>query len=576
MLSDLDSTQGIRPASIYRKTLAMKTNTTFTASLALSLSCVLVLLTCSPLFAQVKEYGDPKPEVPAQKKFGMSASASSRGTLAATSHNGASPWPTPTPTDSEFVVDTNPGLDTECQFRSEGSLKFTIEVTRVVGVGDTGATDGEGKLLHPQQLIDNGVIAPTATLTMPAFDVDFNTPTSGGDQPERDRILFNGQPIGDLGAEAYLDGENNKWRMNKLKVPISQIKFARENGLSPIPGQNQIEILIDQANIANNKELWCTSVDWASLKFKALFPVVMIHGNGESGAFWNRLNFTKPFRDAGAPYFNDINLPTTYTIINSGLLSGAIPLPLLKFGVRHIHIVCHSKGGLDTRGFLKFMPTQDAIFAVVSMTTLSTPHHGSALADYLRDSRGANFELSTSPERVLAAQYDGDYNEGRQNLTTEFVERFNTQNLPLPQSFTVKGEKTTVQYFSIGADANANNSFFLGRPTITADELEHTGQTSNAIFQTMGGTLVYRILYDVASTRWEYVNVLGKRYRAVIETKNTEKQKNDMLVTIKSSMIAPFVPKFTNPEIKRNHATIANEAMGLLVFTLIRDAQPVN
>jgi len=553
----------------------MKTNSTFSATLALALSGALMLATCTPLFAQVPEYGDPHPEATGQTKSGISASSSSRGTYTANDHSGASPWPTPTPRDSEFVVDTAAGLDTGCQFRSQGSLKFTIPVTRVVGGSDLGATDGDGKLLHPQQLVDNGVIAKEATLTMPAFDVDFNTPTSGSDQPERDRILFNGEPIGNLGAEAYLDGENNKWRMNKLKVPIKQIRFARENGLSPIPGQNEIEILIDQANIANNKGLWCTSVDWASLKISALYPVVMVHGNGESGAFWDRLNFTKPFHDQGVPYYKDINLPTTFIVYNSATLTAQLPLALLKFGVNHIHVVCHSKGGLDTRAFLKYLPTQDAPLAFVTMTTLSTPHHGSALADYIRDSRGADFQLSDAPERVLAAQYDGDYNEGRQNLTTEFVETFNTQNLPLPQSFVVKGEKTTVQYFSMGADANANNSFWFGRPTITYDELAGTGKDNLWYLSSAGGTLVYRILYDVASTHWGWVNVLGVRHRVVIETKNETSQLNDMLVTIKSSNIQPFVALYTAPEIKRNHATIANEAMGLLVLTLIRNAQPV-
>ncbi|HEX3251332.1 MAG TPA: hypothetical protein VHS05_17995 [Pyrinomonadaceae bacterium] len=555
----------------------MKTNSIFSATLALALCFAMVLVTCSPLLAQEVQIGDPHPDPKDQKWSGMTALRSSVGTSAASSHSGASPWPTPTPTDQQFVVDTGSGLDTQCQFRSQGSLKFTINVTRVVGSGDTGAVDGEGKLLHPQQMVDNGIIAPTAELTLPAFDVDFNTPTSEG-QPERDRILFNGQPIGNLGSEAYLNGENNKWRMNKLTVPISQVKFARENGLSPIPGENQVEILIDQANIANNKELWCTSVDWAALKFKALYPVVMVHGNGKSGAFWDKLNFTKPFRDAGAPYYNDINLPTTFIAVNSGLLAALMPLPLLKFGVNHIHIVCHSKGGLDTRGFLKFLPTQDAEFAVVTMTTLSTPHHGSALADYLRDVDGADFQLSDSPERVLAAQYKRDYNEGRQNLTTEFVERFNAQNLPLPQSFVVHGEKTTVQYFSIGADVNTNNSFFLGRPTITADELHGTEEdagTSNPIALAVGGTLVYRMLYDVASTHWKRIYTIDGPKRIVIETTNETGQLNDMLVTIKSSMIAPFAAQYTSPEIKRNHASIADEAMGLLVLTLIENAQPV-
>src|SRR5262249_44811776 len=153
--------------------------------------------------------------------LGVAASLSTSGPYAASSHTGDSPWPTPTPTDTTFVVDTGEsGLDTPCQFRGSGSLKFKIKVTRYVGV-----VDGQGKLNNPQQLIDNHVISKTATLMMPAFDVDFNAATAAPDQPERDRILFNGEPIGDIGAEAFLDGENQKWRINSFKIPIDKVKF---------------------------------------------------------------------------------------------------------------------------------------------------------------------------------------------------------------------------------------------------------------------------------------------------------------------------------------------------------------
>src|SRR5262245_20533360 len=114
----------------------MKTDSIFSATLALGLCCAMVLVAWSPLFAQVPEYGDPHPDATGQKKSGLSASASSRGGYTAASHSGASPFPTPTPTDTQFVRDTAAGLDTGCQFRSQGSLKFTIEVTRVVGATD--------------------------------------------------------------------------------------------------------------------------------------------------------------------------------------------------------------------------------------------------------------------------------------------------------------------------------------------------------------------------------------------------------------------------------------------------------
>jgi hypothetical protein len=227
----------------------MNTRLTLSPILVLMLSGLIVILTCSRLLGQVLEYGDRRPETVYQKHPGITASASSRGSVRAM--NVVSPFPTPTPTDSQFVVDTPYPAD-HCQFRSDGSLKFTIAITRYVG-----QVNDDGKLSNPQALINNGVISPTVTLTMPAFDVDFSTVTLPPDQPERDRVLFNGEFIGDLGAEGYLDGENNRWRINTLKVPVSAVKFGQLNsgGGAPTPGLNEIEILIDQGNIANNKNL---------------------------------------------------------------------------------------------------------------------------------------------------------------------------------------------------------------------------------------------------------------------------------------------------------------------------------
>ena len=551
----------------------MKTNSIFSATLALALCCVMVLLSCPTLLAQDVQNGDPHPDTTTVKKRSGVAASMSSNSYTASDHSGASPWPTPTPSDQEFVVDTGSGLDTNCQFRSQGSLKFTIDVTRVVGSGDVGAVDGDGKLVNPQQMVNNGIVSKTAILTMPAFDVDFNTPTSEG-QPERDRILFNGQSIGNLGSERYLMGENDKWRMNLFQVPIELVHFARENGLSPIPGHNEIEILIDQANIANNKELWCTAIDWASLKFKALAPVVMVHGNGESGEFWNRLHFTDPFKSAGIAFDNSISLPTTFLAINSALLLPYIQVVAIKFGVNHIHLVCHSKGGLDTRGWLKLIPTQNTELGVLSMTTLSTPHHGSALADYIRDSVGASAYYSENTKRVGAMQLlAGRYDEGRQNLTTDFVAGFNASNLPLPQYFTVHGQTNNVQYFTFGADTNLDDSFSFGKPTISYQELAGTGKDGYWVLSSLGGTLVYRTLYYVSSTYWDWRYVGGERKRIVREVQNAEVQPNDILVTITSSKLEPQF--LAQPSVKKNHGTVADAEMGQTVLSLIKAAQSI-
>ena len=76
----------------------------------------------------------------------------------ATAHVGTSPFAPPEGTDTTFVVDDAPGLDTGCTFRNGGPLVFNIQVTRNFGDEDK---------LQAAKLIK-------ATLRMPAYDVDFN------------------------------------------------------------------------------------------------------------------------------------------------------------------------------------------------------------------------------------------------------------------------------------------------------------------------------------------------------------------------------------------------------------------
>jgi hypothetical protein len=518
------------------------------------------------IFAQDREYGDKPQQTSESKRSGPSASGSSRGSVRAMD---VVSYPTPTPTDSQFVYDT-PYPAGHCQFRSEGSLKFTIPITRFVG-----QTNGDGKLTNPQALINNGIISPTVTLTMPAYDVDYSTVTFPPDQPERDRVLFNGEFIGDLGADGYLDGENNRWRMNTFNVPVSAVKFAQRDpgGGPPNPGLNEIEILIDQGNIANNKELWCTSIDWGAIKVNALYPMVMLHGNGEDGTFWNRTGFTGPLAAAGIPIDISVSNGTNSIATNAGKLVTKIPAIAQKFGVKHLHLVAHSKGGLDSRGFLKTLESEGQL-AILSMTTLSTPHHGSALADYIIAAQGASAWSSDDTVRTFFFQnFAGDPDAGRRDLTTTEVSKFNGQNLPLPQSFTVDGETTQVKYFSWGADANADNSMsLLGNPTISNQELAGTGHDNLWYLSEWGGNLVYRTLYYVASARWESVIVGGNFVRVVRETQNQTVQPNDMLVTITSSKIDPYVPM---TDMKKNHATVADSEMGQLVLQLIKTIQPL-
>src|SRR6266496_157453 len=110
------------------------------------------ILLCSLLVPAFAAAQDPKPGQP-----GFKAPVAP---LATAGHSGSSPFDPPDANDATFVVDQGAGLDTGCTFRSGGPLVFTIKVGRVVG--------------NVQTLKQNGLIADTAELDMPAFDVDFD------------------------------------------------------------------------------------------------------------------------------------------------------------------------------------------------------------------------------------------------------------------------------------------------------------------------------------------------------------------------------------------------------------------
>ena len=555
----------------------MKPSQAYSVIAILVLAATLVMFAVSSSTAQNMQYGDNQPQSEDAKHMGMSASAVSRGSFRET-HSGESPFPTPTPTDLRFVADTGEGLDSGCKFRSEGSIKFTILVTRYVG-----PTDGDGKLEDPEELVENGVVSKRADLMMPAYDVDYGVPPMPPLQPERDRILFNGEPIGDLGAEAYLTGDNNVWRINKIPIPIELVRFARKTttGNEPVPGINEIEILIDQANISAGRDVWCTAIDWAALEFKALAPIIMIHGNGENQSWWDTQHFTDQYKEDDIPYDNSISLPEVSVAANAGTLASEIPRVAREFGTKHVHLVCHSKGGLDSRAFLKILQKSPPSLAVMSLTTLSTPHHGSALADYVRDARGADWWNSDDRIRTKLFQYQflvGAYNDARHDLTTSWVNQdFNVTNLPLPRSFTVDGERTDVKYFSYGADANLDNSTELVfdpdeglvfKPTISDNEVAGTkyGWIPGIGY---GAQILYRTLWDVS---WTYQDEDEQGHTVVREMPNTTKQPNDFLVTLTSSKLGQFVHQ---GDVKRNHATICDAAMGSEVLDLIRSINPV-
>ena len=475
-----------------------------------------------------------------------------------------SPFAPPTQTDTTFIIDGAPGLDTGCTFRNGSPLRFTISIDRVVG-----DVNGDGTLVDPAGLVSSGVVSARAELRLPAFDIDYDAVVPPY-APERDRILLNGRDIGPAGAVAFLTGSDGQWKLNEFFVPTELLRFGKRNpGGAPTPGENEIEIQIDTAN---TELIWCMQVDWAELTFDALAPVIMVHGNNSNGRFFEDFNFIQPFEQQKIPFDNSITMATDSIAAHGTLLASLIPQKTAEFGARHAHVIAHSKGGLDTRDFLaRTLPPN---FGVLSLTTLSTPHHGSVGADYSIDSVNANSLFSDNTTRTkMAQQVPPD--AGTFNLRVSFVAGFNASNLPaLPRSLTVDGVAKPVTYMSVSADANLDGSRnSSGEPTIQINETQGTGQggTPNIIWEGVM-TQVYRLLGSVASTTLATRSVLGRQVLVVRETPTTSFQLNDFLVTHNSARVAPFREIAS---VLANHATMARPDVGTTTLNAIRAAQPL-
>ncbi|KAK0742822.1 Alpha/Beta hydrolase protein [Schizothecium vesticola] len=104
---------------------------------------------------------------------------------------------------------------------------------------------------------------------------------------------------------------------------------------------------------------------------------------------------------------------------------------------RSVNIVAHSMGGLDARYMISQLQPQGV--DVKSLVTVATPHHGSAVADYIIDGIGPNNLARLYRYWKQATGWETDAFD---QLTTRYMtEEFNPNTPDVP----------SVRYFSYGA-----------------------------------------------------------------------------------------------------------------------------
>jgi hypothetical protein len=372
------------------------------------------------------------------------------------------PPPPPEPSDRQVVVTEGPGLDV---FGSAGSpLSIQFDMVRYVG-----PTDSDGYLRDVDELIDAGVVGKFVTIEIPVYDVD----RSSG---ELDEVFINGQRVDVLNPSnsRYLHGSDQKWHRNKFKVPIKALKFPDAPGSGPhppTPRRNILRVDVDTGGVG-----WVAKVDWIAVRFQAMSPIILVHGMNQSALWWSRHGFLDALRplprkavDLPIPTWAGSTTRNARVGTNAAFLRTQIPQITHNFGCTSFHLVCHSKGGLDSRQFLTVVPASP--IEPLSLSTLSTPHDGSILADYMLAVLGSAWVVpGTAPggfddtfSNLLEAQHWNNNTRavaaatkiknlqlGHSDLSLAACATFNALNVPMLPAY--------VHYIPVGSDLDLNNS----------------------------------------------------------------------------------------------------------------------
>ena len=339
----------------------------------------------------------------------------------------------PVETLGTYVLNSGPGLDTGCTFRSGGPLIVQIPVPAVINPMEIGA---DGFLINPQKLIDNKVVSSEAIIGFPVFDIDSGANTGGQFAPEMDDVSFNGT------FKKVLMGINNQWTDDAIIVPIGEIKFGEDN---------ELRVDIDQGNIGAG-EFWCMAIDWVAIEFKVAAPYVLAHGIAAQADTWDESSapgVLSALDDRGVLHTRFSVGANDTTGANAGALRGPIQSFLDGIKADKVHVIAHSKGGLDTQALAQL----GLDFEILSLSTLSTPYLGSVSADLgiIQKATAANKINVGADPKGYAADFIG---------TWTFW--FGPQ-LPGLADLTTYGRAGAIGFgggigaiFSIGADANLN------------------------------------------------------------------------------------------------------------------------
>jgi triacylglycerol lipase len=177
-----------------------------------------------------------------------------------------------------------------------------------------------------------------------------------------------------------------------------------------------------------------------------LNPVILVHGivsNDRSKIinYWGRVpDILKKY--GIKIYFGNTDSWGDYES-NAKILKTTIDKVLEETDSEKVNIIAHSKGGIDSRYLIW---NYDYGKKVASLTTISTPHHGSEIADLIYQQNIVHTSIIKNT-LVAFGKFYGDINPDPYNvnyqLTTENMKKFN-ENFDMDQKVYYQSLYTTM------------------------------------------------------------------------------------------------------------------------------------